>query len=329
MSINLSNVNISLNEFQRLSQGTYNAGEVKLAGETKLAKMNNHVGSFVVNKDIISHEEVIAIKQALVKALSPTGVKEDALNKLRKELGISSADAADRDLRHRSIMPLTRQQIREILDRNAATINDFNTKNGGSVYISTLSQLHQAGPTAKSAQVRNAVNAKLVEHDRQVNVNEDILHFQSILSNSIDILGDAADGAADGTASLAGRLMRECLVLGFLLGDDIAVGVVGEDDCAAVGAEAVVAGQLYTTHGAGDAEAWHSVLGAGFVYVLHLAQRPEEEPYQPESPENDVDVLTLVDEGHVHEEVHDATPAEGEENAEQYVLDDIADDGVV
>ena len=46
------------------------ASLAKLAGETKLAKMNNHVGSFFVNKDIISHEEVIAIKQALVKALS-------------------------------------------------------------------------------------------------------------------------------------------------------------------------------------------------------------------------------------------------------------------
>ena len=74
MAINLSNVNISLNEFQRLSIGEHNAGEVKLASENKLAKMNNHVGSFFVNKDIISHEEVIAIKQALVKALSQNGI---------------------------------------------------------------------------------------------------------------------------------------------------------------------------------------------------------------------------------------------------------------
>ena len=123
--------------------------------------------------------------------------------------------------------------------------------------------------------------------------------------------------------------MREFLVLGLLLGDDVAVGMVGKDDRAAVRAETVVAGQLYTAHGTGDAEIWYSVLGAGLKHILHLAQRPEEEPYQPETPENDVDVLTLVDEGHVHEEVHDATPAEGEENAEQYVLDDIADDCVV
>lgn len=39
-SVNLANVNISLNEFQRLSKGDHNAGEVKLAGEAKLAKIN-------------------------------------------------------------------------------------------------------------------------------------------------------------------------------------------------------------------------------------------------------------------------------------------------
>ena len=195
MAINLSNVNISLNEFQRLSQGEYNAGEVKLAGETKLAKMNNHVGSFFSNKDIISHEEVIAIKQALVKALSQNGVDADELARIRKDLGLASTDPADRDLRHRSIMPLTRQQIREILDRNAAKINDFNTNNHGSVYISKLSQLHQAGPAAKSAQVRDAVNAKLAEGNRQVNVNEDILHLQAIVSDSVDFVEGAAERA--------------------------------------------------------------------------------------------------------------------------------------
>ena len=98
MAVNLSKVNISLNEFQRLSVGEHNAGEVKLA------KMNNHVGSFFVNKDIISHEEVIAIKQALVKALSQNGVQEDTLNKIRRNLGLTTVDPSDRDLRYRSIM---------------------------------------------------------------------------------------------------------------------------------------------------------------------------------------------------------------------------------
>lgn len=42
-SIDLSRVNISLAEFQKMSDGKYNAGEVKLSSETGLKKVNNHV----------------------------------------------------------------------------------------------------------------------------------------------------------------------------------------------------------------------------------------------------------------------------------------------
>lgn len=69
-SVNLANVNISLNEFQRLSQGDHNAGEVRLAGENKLAKVNNHVHRTGLNVVAIPHAEVLAIKEALVRALA-------------------------------------------------------------------------------------------------------------------------------------------------------------------------------------------------------------------------------------------------------------------
>ena len=46
MSINLANVNISLQQFQAVSSGKYNAGEVKLSSETSLTKVNNHVGFY-------------------------------------------------------------------------------------------------------------------------------------------------------------------------------------------------------------------------------------------------------------------------------------------
>ena len=176
MSINLSKVNISLNEFQRLS-----------IGETKLAKMNHHVGSFFVNKDIISHEEVIAIKQALVKALSQNGVGQEELDRIRKDLGLATVDVSDRDLRYRSIMPLTRQKIREILDKNATVINAFNEQNNGNVHIRTSNQIYGAdGMDEAKAAKRDAVNAKLVEYDRQVNVDQDIMRLQSILTNTAD-----------------------------------------------------------------------------------------------------------------------------------------------
>ena len=123
MNINLSKVNISLDEFQRLSKGEFNAGEVKLAGENKLAKMNNHVHKLDKNNETITHAEVVAIKEALVKALSQNGVGREEINRIRRDLGLAPDGAADRTLAQRSVKPLTRQQIRTILDRNAAVIN--------------------------------------------------------------------------------------------------------------------------------------------------------------------------------------------------------------
>ena len=40
MAINLGNVNISLRQFQEISSGKYNAGEVKLTSETEIDKVN-------------------------------------------------------------------------------------------------------------------------------------------------------------------------------------------------------------------------------------------------------------------------------------------------
>jgi hypothetical protein len=64
MPINLANVNISLQQFQKISSGKYNAGEVKLADESTLEKMNNHVHLTGQNIEAISHREVLAIKEA-------------------------------------------------------------------------------------------------------------------------------------------------------------------------------------------------------------------------------------------------------------------------
>ena len=122
-SIDLSRVNISLAEFQKMSDGKYNAGEVKLSSETGLKKVNNHVHRLGANKVDISHEEVLAIKEAFVKALSSNGVDKKEINRVRGELGLAPDNGVDTQLHKRSITPLTRQQIREIIDRTTA----FNT----------------------------------------------------------------------------------------------------------------------------------------------------------------------------------------------------------
>ena len=178
-AINLANVNISLDEFQRLSKGDYNAGEVKLAGETKLAKMNNHVSSWFSNSESISHAEVIAIKEALVRALSGANVAQDEIDKVRRELGLAPDGVADRTLAQRNVKPLTRQQIRDILDRNAATINEGRPANAR---IRTSSEIYgDGGMNAADRAKRDAVNAQLSDDHRKVFVNKDIQNFQRVV----------------------------------------------------------------------------------------------------------------------------------------------------
>ena len=100
-NINLSRVNISLAEFQRMSDGKYNAGEVKLSSETGLKKVNNHIHRLGANKVEIPHEEVLAIKEAFVKALNSGGVVDPKeINKIRSELGLAPASVSDMSLRY-------------------------------------------------------------------------------------------------------------------------------------------------------------------------------------------------------------------------------------
>ena len=96
MPINLANINVSLQQFQAISHGKYNAGEVALASETTLGKINNHVHSTGKNKTELSHAEVLAIKQAFVKALTQGGVGADEIARVRRELGLGTDKTVDR-----------------------------------------------------------------------------------------------------------------------------------------------------------------------------------------------------------------------------------------
>ena len=162
MAVDFANVNISLAEFQGISSGKYNAGEVKLASETKLGKINNHVHFQGSNATPLSHEEVLAVKNAFVKALSSNGVAADEIAKIRRELGLSAETGIDKTLHARSIRPLTCQQVRDILDRNAAAINAHADQNPGAARISTSAQIYgEGGMRADRAATRNEVNAAL------------------------------------------------------------------------------------------------------------------------------------------------------------------------
>jgi len=186
MAIDFGKVNISLRQFQEISSGKYNAGEVKLKSETEIGKVNNHVTMKFLNTTDISHVEVLAIKNAFVKALKSGGVKQEELDKVREKLGLKPMKLVDRTLHERSIKPLSRQQVREILDRYAIDIN----RHEGEGTIRTSDQIHAGVSTRKlesRRNDRNAANAELATR-RDIVENKAINNLQAVLSGNVDFV---------------------------------------------------------------------------------------------------------------------------------------------
>lgn len=185
--VDLAKVNISLQQFQSISSGTHNAGEVSLASETTLGKINNHVFLTGRNGRRQSHAEIYAIKQALVKALSANGVGQEELARIKKELGLAIDGENDLSLRQRSVKPLTRQQVREILDRNAGAINTHNAGAQGGTHIRTSREIYGAqGMGQARAARRDAVNATLDAGGRLLRENETISLLSALAAGDVD-----------------------------------------------------------------------------------------------------------------------------------------------
>lgn len=112
MPINLANINISLQQFQKISSGKFNAGEIRITGRTSLGKVNDHVSRIGKNTVPLSHEEVMAVKGAFIKALLAGGVGNDEINRVRREIGLAP-DQGDWRLRPQQGRNQERQEHRE------------------------------------------------------------------------------------------------------------------------------------------------------------------------------------------------------------------------
>ena len=117
-------MNLTISDFQKISNGSFNAGDITLTSSGKLDKVNNHVGILKgLNTKSISAATTLEVKNAFVQALKNAGVDEAALAGVREELGLpQSGDTKGFDLL--SLKPLSRAQTREILDRFAGVINE-------------------------------------------------------------------------------------------------------------------------------------------------------------------------------------------------------------
>ena len=194
MAIHLGNVNISIAQFQAISSGTHNAGEVTLKDNHTLGKVNHHVGILSGRNTVaISHAEVMAVKRAFVGALGAGGVSEAELGRVRAELGLDAGGpAANQSLRARSIKPLTRQLVREILDRYADTLNAHD----GQGTIRTAAQM-EAGLSpeeiATRRQRREAANGAIAANRAALDLNRDIDLFTRLVAG--DFAGISHDDA--------------------------------------------------------------------------------------------------------------------------------------
>lgn len=188
MPINLNNVNIPLRQFQAVSIGDHNAGEVKLVDENTIDKVNHHVSWRSQNDRDFSHEEVLAIKNAFVRALSTGGVGPEGLNRVREELGLQPMNPVDTSLHARSIKPLSRLQIRQILDRYADAIN----QGPEGVIIRHSNEIYArvgANTLQTRREERDRANAELSSR-RSVTENRQINLVQSVLAGDVDFYDD-------------------------------------------------------------------------------------------------------------------------------------------
>ena len=117
-------MSLSISDFQKIANGSHNAGDITLTGSGKLDKVNNHVGILKGwNTKTVSAATTLEVKNAFVSALKSSGVDEASIAKIREELGLPRSGGT-KGLDMSSLKPLTRAQTREILDRFAGVIND-------------------------------------------------------------------------------------------------------------------------------------------------------------------------------------------------------------
>jgi len=164
--------NISLAEFNYIASGEYNAGQIDIQtnrhGEAELVKVNNHVWKTGKNRTELSPERVLEVKETFLAALQRGGVNADAMKAIRNQLGIPEelnlpADKAQRDdILAKRFTPLTRADVRTILDTYANEGKGHNPQTAQQLSFANW-QAGQATAhmSAGNAARRDAVNAAL------------------------------------------------------------------------------------------------------------------------------------------------------------------------
>ena len=154
-TLDLNKLRFSLDDFQKLSKGTYNAGEFRITDSGKLDIVNNHKTWTIFNHKSVDGTDAYAIRVAFAKAMAAGGLDKNAMKTVRKALGLGPGYTLSSGT---AMTPLTRQQVRELIDANITALNARRAPNN---QLRTYDQLH-AGYSVEEkrdiAAVREEIN---------------------------------------------------------------------------------------------------------------------------------------------------------------------------
>ena len=137
-SIRMDNMAWSLEDFEKLCSGRYNAGSLKIGRKGRLDIVNNHVDKLtILNGKSVDATDSFAIRRAFANALEESGLNKQQMNEVRARLGLR------RDNNTWStgacFTPLRRQEVREIIDKY---IDDLNKDRPEERRFVTQAQMH-------------------------------------------------------------------------------------------------------------------------------------------------------------------------------------------
>ena len=224
--------NITLAQFNAISNGDYNAGQIDFAtgrnGETELVKVNNHVVKKSQNQTVLSPERILEVKETFLNALRNAGVPQEKMGEIRGKLGIPSELNARVGKEQRDAVlnarftPLSRAQVRAILNEYADGGRGFTDASKAAVTRKAWAKGQAAANMdGTDAATRDAVNAEsLQRYSERGNaaVNFSLTDALSVLSGARSLSDlDAARSrrAKGGNAENERGMMREALSTGF------------------------------------------------------------------------------------------------------------------
>ena len=224
--------NISLAQFNAISNGDYNAGQIDFGtgrnGETKLVKVNNHVVRKSLNDVVLSPERILEVKETFLNALREGGVPPERIAEIRERLGIpAELDARVGKEQRQGILlarfsPLTRAQVRAILDEYADGGRGFTEASRAAVTRKAWAKGQAAANLGGSdAAKRDAVNAEaLRRHALRGNdgVDFSVTDALSILSGArtlSDLDAARSERVGGGNAANERAMKNEELATGF------------------------------------------------------------------------------------------------------------------